>query len=288
MTAFVIIVLLLIWIGRLFDWAARSRLGAFVFWTLLGTFAFWGFFWLCGYGMLVGTADILFDYHDMPIAHGGLQVGSSVVAGMIYAAIRVNSQELKNRFRFLDLCDKAEQRSNKKYWAKAETEIQEAHLEIKKLRAQDQPTLDDQIEVLDREIAILQSLSRFDDPRVNTLLKLAEDRAYQLSNVALEGELEEILPEEIEPVKLKSLPDLIQPKAPAEQVNPAAGRHRTALLLYGAGFFVGSIPASSSAPDGWAWGVVLGSLFIIPGVVVHLWPQPRTKAQLKHEAPPSS
>jgi hypothetical protein len=280
MTTFVIIVLLLIWIGKLFDWSARSRLGAFVFWTLLGTGAFWGFFWLCGYGMLVGTADILFDYHDMPIAHGGVQVGSSVVVGMIFAAIRVNSQELKNHFRFLELCDKAEQRANQKHQAKAETEIQEAHLEIKKLRAQDQPTLDDQIELLDREIAILQSLSRFDDPRVNTLLKLAEDRAYQLSNVALEGELEETLPEEMEPVKLKPLPDLILPKAPVEQVSPAAGRHCTALLLYGAGVFIGSLPASSSAPDGWTWGVVLGSLFIIPGVIVHLWPEPKTKPTL--------
>ena len=108
----------------------------------------------------------------------------------------VNSQELKNHFRFLELCDKVEQRVNQKYWAKAESEIQEPHLEIKKLRAQDQPILDDQIKALDHEIAILKSLSRFDDPRVNTLLKLAEDQAYQLSNVALEGELKGILPEE--------------------------------------------------------------------------------------------
>ena len=60
-------------------------------------------------------------------------------------------------------------------------------------------------------------------------------------------------------------------------------KHQTSpYFLYGAGVFLGSLPASSLEPIGLAWGLILASLLILPGVFLHVRRRSR-RIGIKHQ-----
>src|ERR1035437_8173503 len=106
MTILVIIFLGLCLFGRFLVWSAASRTGSFLFLTLIGAFAGGVILWVS-----IAYVCEIFDLHlysntDEMDSVALVEIGSSLVMGLIYACGQVNTKEHQRHFRKMDRMDR--------------------------------------------------------------------------------------------------------------------------------------------------------------------------------------
>jgi len=139
----------------------------------------------------------------------------------------------------------------------AEVAVAKAEVEIAKIHAKPQDTLEDQIAATEAVIELLESLPCPDDPRVEKLLDLAEDRRSYLDDLAQEALCEESDgdTDELEPVELEPLPSLSTVLAP-----PPEAKTTLAPIAPAA---VATTPQPASALLGMVVLLILGIVFAV-------------------------
>ena len=105
MTILVIIFLALSLFGRFLVWSAASRTGSFLFFTLIGAFTGGVILWVTiAYVCEIFDLNLYSNTDEMDTV-ALVEIGSSLVMGLIYACGQVNTKEHQRHFRRMDRMD---------------------------------------------------------------------------------------------------------------------------------------------------------------------------------------